>query len=376
MEMCRRYAWALVAAGILAGCGGGEDEPVAATAPPRYLYVTSGTCYSGTGLTTFTNLTSSNQLFRLNLTTGTKELLADFYASPSNTGDSPVDVVSESATSLLVLIENTTTAGLRRIERLSKAPGSSRVTYTGNVTALSGPLRAMTLLSDGYLLVSKSTAIEKIRDGSNRLMVGTGPWVNLTTPASACTTSATLITSVKKLGNGSIVFAHAGTGASRIGIVAPLGYQTALSCMSAQAAPAATAYPTAMVYDSANKILLVSYGGSSTAADLNSIYAYSIDEETGVISNPQKIYDSNGFGSTYNYLLFGISAMTYDATSGDLFVSTSVSTGTTVSNYRIERLHYTPSLIGSANSSVLAKVSTFYDFGSDTKCISDLMVAD
>ncbi len=365
-------AWFLVLA-FATGCGGEEDEAPPAP-PPRFLYVASGACYSGNGLTTFTNTTSSNQLYRLNLANGAKELFADYFASPSNTGDSPVAVINESATSLLVLVENTTTVGLRRIERVSKVPVGGRQTYSGNITALSGQLRAMTLLSDGFLLVSKSTAIEKMKDGSNRLLSGANPWVNLATPASACTTSTALISAVTKLSNGSIVFAHAGAAAARVGVVNPLGYSVAGDCRSAQAAPVATAFPTAMVYDSG--VLLVAYGGASTATDLNSIYAYTVNETTGAISSPQKIYDSNLFGSTYNFLLFGISAMTYDASTGDLFVSTAVSTGATISNYRIERLRFDRSLIGNANTSVLTKKSTFYDFGNDTKCISSLTVSE
>lgn len=357
----------------------GEDDPVA-SAPGRYLYVASGACYSGNGLTTFTNLTSSNQVYRLNLVNGAKEQIADYFASPSNVGDSPVAIVGDSAASILVLVENTTTVGLRRIERIAKASGGARQTYSGNVTAMSAQLRAMTTLSDGYLLVSKSTAIEKIRHGSNRLLSGVNPWVALSAPASSCTASATMISAITKLNNGSIVFAHAATGAARIGIVNPLGYRTGVDCLSAQAAPAATAFPTAMVYDGANNILLVAYGGNAATTDLNSIYAYSVNESTGVISNPQKVYDSSEFGSTYNYLLFGISQMAFDPTTGDIFVSTSVSTsvstGTSVSNYRIERLHYAPAMLGTANASVLTKRSTFYDFGNDTKCISSLMIGD
>jgi hypothetical protein len=315
-------------------------------------------------------------LYRLNLTTGVKDTIADYYASPSSTGDSPVAVVSESSTSLLVLVENTTTVGLRRIERLTKAASGGRQTYSGNITALSSQLRAMTLLTDGYLLVSKSTAVEKMKDGSNRLLAGANPWVNLAAPVSSCTTSTTLIPAVTKLNNGSIVFAHAATGAARVGVVNPLGYTVAGDCKSATSAPNAAAFPTAMVYDGVNNILLVAYGGATASTDLNSIYAYSVNESTGVLSNPQKVYDASLFGSTYNYLLFGISAMTYDATTGDIYVATSVSTSATISNYRIEKLHYDPTQLGTANSSVLVKRSTMYDFGSDTKCISSLTVAD
>ena len=56
---------------LFSGCE--EEEEAAAGAAPKYLYVASGACYSGNGITSFTNATSSNLVYRLNLTTGTKE---------------------------------------------------------------------------------------------------------------------------------------------------------------------------------------------------------------------------------------------------------------------------------------------------------------
>lgn len=359
----------------LAGCE--EEEQAAAGAAPKYLYVASGACYSGNGVTTFTNATSSNLVYRLNLSTGTKERsIADYFASPANPGDSPVAVVSENSSSLLVLVENTTTVGLRRIERVSKTGAASRTTYSGNITALSAQARAMTLLPDGYLLVSKSTAIEKMKDGSNRLLKGANPWVTLSTPASSCTTSATLLSSMARLNNGGIVFAHAAVGTARIGVIDPLGYAVAGDCKSAQTSPNASSFPTAMVYDGTNRKLIVAYAGSTTAADINTIYSYDVDETTSVLSNPQELYDSSLFGSTYNYLLFGVSSMTLDTTNGYLYVATAVSTATTAANYKIEKLKYAPANIGSNNPAVLSWEKTLYDFGGDTKCISSMTIAD
>lgn len=350
------------------------EETLSSSGP--YLYVTSGACYSGNSITTFNNTSSSNLVYRLNLADGQKDMvLADYFSSLSNPGDSPVTVIDNDSSSVLVLVENTTTVGLRRIERIEKTSNGSRSTFNGNTTALSAQVRNMIRLQDDYLLVSKSTAAEKVLRTGNRLLVGANPWLSLSTPASSCTTSATLISAVQKLSNGLLVFAHAATGNARIGVVSALGYSINSDCKSAQSAPVATAFPTAMAYDSTNNKLIVAYGGNSTASDINSIYTYSIDESTGVISDPQKIYDSNGFGSTFNYLLFGISAMTLDAGSNTLYVATTVSTATTAVNYKIEKFSYNPSLIGTSNNSVLGYQGTFYSNGNDTKCISSMMIA-
>lgn len=374
--------WILRAA-MIAGLG----VAVSFCAPPgddaqdsssgRYLYVATGACYSGNGITTYTNTTASNQIYRIDLATGQKETIADYYASPSSTGDSPVSLVNYDNDHILVLVENTTTVSLRRVELVQKAAQGSRTTYTNNITALSAQLRRMRRLSDDYLLVSKSTAAEKIKDGTNRLLAGANPWLSLAAPASSCTTSSTLISSLAQLASGLLVFGHASAGQARIGVVSPLGYTIAGDCKAGQSSPTANSFPTDMFYDSANTKLIVSYGGNSTGADLNTIYAYSMDESTGAISSPQELYDANLFGSTYSYLLFGVSSMAYDSATQHVYVATAINTATTAAGYRIERFAYAPSQIGTSNSTVLTKdPSVFYDYGYDTRCISDMMVGN
>lgn len=362
------------------GCGPVDDgsSTSSSSSAGRYLYVATGACYSGNGITTFTNTSASNQIYRLDLNTGEiKDVIADYFASPSNAGDSPVSLVNYDSDYLLVLVENTTTAALRRVELVEKKEGGSRSVYTNNTTALSAQLRRMRKLSDDYLFISKSTAVEKHKDGSNRLTVGANPWVSLGAPASACTTSNVLISAVEQLTGGLLVFGHASAGQSRLGVVSALGYAVAGDCMAAQAAPNANSFPTGMFYDSDNLKLIVSYGGSTTGADLNTIYAYTMDNSTGAFSSPQELYDSNLFGSTYAHLLFGMSAIAYDSVESNVYVATAINTATTVVNYKIEKFAYDPSLIGVTNSAVLTKEpGTFFDYSNNTKCISDLLVAD
>jgi len=50
-----------------------SNDPVAQT--PRFLYVASGTCYSGGGNITFTNTTASNLVYRINLSSGQRDML-------------------------------------------------------------------------------------------------------------------------------------------------------------------------------------------------------------------------------------------------------------------------------------------------------------
>ena len=80
-----RLISSLISAGVLfcVSCAQPpEDE--ADTSSSRYLYVASGACYSGGGNTAFSNTTSSNLVYRINLSTGAKDAtIADYNSSPS-----------------------------------------------------------------------------------------------------------------------------------------------------------------------------------------------------------------------------------------------------------------------------------------------------
>jgi len=55
----------------------------------KFLYVSSGACYSGTGNTTYRATTASNLVYRVNPSTGVRESILFDY-NKANTGDSPV----------------------------------------------------------------------------------------------------------------------------------------------------------------------------------------------------------------------------------------------------------------------------------------------
>lgn len=355
-----------------------DDKPPVAPAPqvvepPRYLYVASGLCYSAN--TTFTNTTSSNLIYRLDLESGQRdELLADFNSSPAQSGDSPVGIGVLDEDHIYALIENSTNVGARRIERLEKKNLGLRSAFSNNTTALSGVLRNLLVLPSGDLVISKSTAIEKITSANIRIQQGANPFISA--PAGSCAPSATLISKVVQLGNGNLVYLHANAAQNKFGIISAAGYVAAADCKSVQAAPVATAFPVAAAYDSQAKRLLVAYAGTSVGVDINSIYSYLIDEATNVISAPQKVYDANLYPATYPYLLYGVSEMVLDEKTGHLYVATAVNTSTTVVNYAIEKFKYDNSKIGVDNSKVLTRVGNtpFYPYGIDTKCISNMFI--
>ena len=356
----------------VAEVGGGSSSS-------RYLYLTTGACYSGSGITTFNNTTSTNKVYRINLSTGAQQeaKIADYTDAKSQTGDTPVGIASADANNIYILVQNAT-AGLKRIDKIPKENDPLRTQMTNNAAIFTANSKALAKTGNGDLLVSKTSAIERVSGADfSRIPVGANPYVNA--PAAPCATSTTLITAMGTLSNQMIYFAHAAASQNRIGFVKAAGYSAAGDCTVAQAAPNANAFPTAVAYDQANEILLVAYGNSSAVtADVNSIYAYklTVTSNSVAIASSHKIYDLTMYPATYGFQLYGISAMALDSSTNKLYVSTAITTATTVVNYRVERLTYTPSLVGVTNTAVLTKPSASYflSHGADTKCIADMMV--
>lgn len=361
------YILLVFALSLAVNCAKKPDEAVEAT-NTRYLYVASGVCYSGSNAT-FSNTTSSNLIYRVGLNSGAVDsTIADYYSTPSNPGDSPASIVDGEANYLYALIENTTTPSLRRIEKIEKKPRGQRSIFSNNTTALNAQVRNLFRLSNGDFALSKSTAIEYFTAANVRLGA---PYISAT--SGACATSTTLISKILSLSNGKFVFLHAGAAQNRFGIFATTGGTT---CLAAQAAPAANAFPTAAVYDALNAKLIVAYSGNAATTDLNSIYVYSIDETTNAITSPQKIYDASSYPGSYSYLLYGISEMVYDPVTSSIYIATATSTASTVANYAIEKFTYNPSQIGVDNTQVLVRSGStpFLQYGNDTKCISKMFV--
>ncbi len=359
---------------VITACDAGSSDSstttsTVTTTSDRYLYVASGSCHSGTGNTTFSSTTASNIVYRLSLTTGAREVIADYWAAPSLAGDSPASIVNIDSTYMYVLVESATAAN-RRIDKVAKSPSGARTNFYNNAAAFTTVMRDMYVDSASNIIFSKSAAIELVTAAQTRPQ---NPYINPT--AAPCTPAVTLISKVVPLVNGKVVFLHSNTAQNKIGIFAAAG---GITCQTSTAPPNAASFPTAAFYDSTNLKLIVAYSGNATTTDLNSIYAYTVNETTGVLSSAQKIYDSANYPATQNFLLYGISEMTYDATNGHVYIATAISTATTMVNYAIEKFTYTPSLIGVTNTSVLTRVGTtpFYNYGNDTKCISKMMVAD
>lgn len=348
-----------------------EKKQEETLAVQRMLYVASGQCYSGNGITTFSNTTSSNQIFKIDTATGLRQgIIADYFASPAAAGDTPSSMVDWDSTNLVVYVRNGNTA---RLETLPKDGGirNNFGTSPAMSTIVTTAPKSIQKTPDGGLLMIRTGFIEKVNASGVRNIT---PYVSNNLGAT-CGTNNALLTDIAVSMSGKIITANAGTSPANRLISVPASGATG-SCLAAASAPAATTFPTAMVLDKLNNKLIVAYAGSTTAANINSIVAYDYDDSNGSISNAQVIYDANTYPATYNYLLFGISAMTLDIEANELYIATAISTATTVTNYAIERLKYNPAAIGTSNTTVLTREGTlpFYNYGVDTKCISSMVL--
>lgn len=336
----------------------------------QYLYVSSGICYAGNN-TSFSNLTSSNLVYRIDTESGQRDtLIADYFASPSNLGDSPASLVSIDSKYLYVLIENSTTTSLRRIEKVEKRYLGSRFTFFNNTAALSSVGKDLSLMPSGDLYVAKANGVELVTSAGARVGL---PFINPS--ASPCASTNTGIQKVIRLNNNKALILHAATGQNRIAVMNTTG---GTACQSVQAAPNAASFPSTMAYERSAQKLFVAYSGNATTTDLTSIYVYDVNETTGALSNPQKIYDASLYPSIYPTLLYGMSAMAIDASRNELYIATAISPATTLVNQQIEKFKYDLSLLGVNNPGVLTRTGStpFYPYGNDTKCISSMEISD
>ena len=308
-----RISFLLFAIAAICGCKQASEGDVSS---PRYMYVASGACYGG-GVTA---LTGSATIVAFDLSTGEEvSMIADYNGF--SMGDSPVGIGTYDTSHVLVAVENT---GGRRIDKVALTGFNDVATYLTNALGLNGVLRGLFMLGDGGFLVSKTTAIEKFSSGKSRILQGAAPYVS--NPAGSCSTSTTLISSVKAFSTGNILYTHAAaTPNNRFGVITAAGYAAAPDCLSAQAAPTTTAMPTHGLIHSSGKVL-ISYG--STTAASNSIYSYDVDATTGAITNPVAAF-------TDFSIVNGPSVMVEDPSTGAVYVANATNSFSNIEKFTL-----------------------------------------
>lgn len=399
-----------------------DDTPVASG---KSLYFATGQCNSGNGITTFSTTLSSRMVAKANLSTKATSVVFDLasefqlgYLAPETGAQSIVD----NGSSLLLLTENGTNMGDRKIFSIPKNSPFNTVIHASDSNALTQVstdiTRSMVTNPDGTLLFSKTRSIEKI--GTNSLRVpaaGPSPYVNA--PGGTCATSATFMSAIAVMPpytgttSGKIIFAHQGTpaAANRIGIINKDGYNgTAADCYAGTAVGAIVlandttltgpismdatnnANPTSLVYipDSVTPTqgkLLVSYSAATAGStDMTNgtefnhgIVMYDVNESSATaatITGPGVILYRD------SAIVFGISAMAYDSSTNSLYVATASQPGvanqlTQSYGYKIEKfsLDLTATTVPKLTL-VRENNKPFIDRSSFTKCITSMAIGD
>jgi len=377
----------------------------------KTLYVSTGSCNSGTGITTYTTTaTRTVEQFLLESGIHLGTLIDYNYAGTFAAATHPKNVV-DNGDSLFILNENATTTSERKIIKVPKTNPLSFTNYYSNATVLSGAMVGLTIDNEGSMLISKTTAIEKINTTPIRIPAGTNPWVNA--PGGACATSTTFISNVAALPpasgitTGRIIFTHQGATAvaNRIGIIAQTGYYSTADCLNGVQISSVThtkasnltsgtvafntngTSPTSMAYipytsGTITGKLIVSYANGQTSNNNAGVYnlnhglvIWDISETstTATLTNPIVLYDNTSY-------VFGISAMAYDGESGYLYVATAGEPGavnqtTNSYGYNIEKFSLTFNASGAPQlTRLLYNNQPFIKGGAYTKCVSGLTI--
>lgn len=413
---------ALTTLSVMTGCQ--KSSGTAAVTAPKTIYVASGLCYSGSGITTYTATSASRAVTKW----ATDSAVFNGVFTDLNLGSNvsvntvPQDLIDK-GDHVLMLTENAVTTGDRKIFKIDKANPGTYITYANDpsaFTAAAGHItRSMAQDVDGTMHFSKSLFSERLNSLGVRLTkAGVNPWVNATAATGNCfTAAASLISQVgllapfTNMNQGKLVYLHAGATAAvnRIGIIQRTGLTsgTAADCVISNPAGGLSAdahtngpglagpvifaatgtSPTAMVYipTPAPAVttgkLLVSYSGSTaTAFDNNTNFNYGIvmwditetSDTAATLNNPIIIWRDES-------VVFAPSAMAYDASTSSLYVAVGGSPGvmnqaTQNFGYNIEK--FTFDMTAQTLVRVPINNKPFIIGNAYTKCISSMIIAD
>lgn len=339
-----------------------EEESVAAA---KHLYMATGICYAGIGFTAPAVGVVGKTVARFNLSSRNTELIKDYAdLSVEVAATWPAGITPDADGNMYVSVEHAT-AGNKRIDRLPLEPNSNHEVWYQSAAVLTTVMKAITVASDGGIIIGRTTTVDRFDPASNRKTVtATNAWGQAF--GGSCATNNTIITSVLALPAYSsglfskFVYSHSTAGQHDIGIIGMNGYTVAGDCLANapggatlsnsaganlgwSAQLSATAAPTAMVYvatpgGTATGKLIVAYSSSTlntaAAAGLsNALVMYDITESSATaatITNGVVLYHD------HNYL-FGVTAMAYDEDTNELYVAVNNSLAVAPVGYNIEK---------------------------------------
>lgn len=384
------------------GCSKSKEN--ASVTIPRKLYISTGICYAGQGFTAPVIGAVGKTLSRLNLTSLNYEMVHDYGDLSLETPGSFASGISDDGKgSLFVSVENATSTGSRRIDKVAKEfYGLFDVFYRDSLV-LTSAVKGVSVAADGGVLISTPTLIERLDSTPTRKKVSsTLAWGE--SFAGACATNNTSITSIKALpvfagtSYGKYVYTHDAAGQKDVGIIGMNGAGVAADCLanapggatltnaisanngfnnvlSASATPTSVAYLATPGGASTGK-LFVAYSSSSpnltTAAGLsNALVVYDINESSSTaatITNGTVLYHDHQY-------FFGVSSIAYDSTTNTLYAASSNSFNVAPSGFNIEQFKIDLT-VPSATRVTRSNGESFQSANSYNNCVTSMLVAD
>lgn len=396
---------------------------------PKTLYIASGQCHSGIGITTYSNVTASRAVTKWDTSSGDfKSVFTDLNVAQNVSAGTVPQSMIDKGDHLLLLTENpSATGGDRKIWKIMKNDPSTYITYATDPTAFTitaGHItRSMAQDTDGSIVFSKSLMMEKVSTVGARLVKGgANPWVNSTGVAGNCfTAAASLISNVQIMtpftgaSQGKIIYLHSGNTAvlNRIGVSSRTGMTTATAadCMGSSAAGGASATPhvnggtllgpvglavtgsslTSSVYIPTPSPalttgkLIVSYAPSVvTQFDNNTtfntgIVVWDVTETTDLVAATSVTFTNPTIIWRDDSVVWAPSALAYDSTDSSLYVAVGGAPGVinqTTSNFGYNVEKFTLNTSTFLLTRVAVNNAPFIQGNAYTKCISDLKLAD
>ncbi len=419
----------------LAGCPSKKSDE-ASVAPPKKLYVSSGLCHAGLGITAYPAVaaagvsTASRAITRWNSDNGSFiDTFLDLNQVTTFSAATFPQSALDSGDSILLLTENGTNFGDRQITRINKADTNVKSVYSADTNAFTNVAahitRSMARDTDGTVIFSRSLFAERLSGTGTRITKGgaANPWINSAALTGTCfNAAAALISKVIIMppfsteSNGKMIFAHSAATAvtNRIGIISSNGLTSgaAADCLAGvqisstqhkdldgttnlpasgtpgglnALGPAVTGMvyiPTPAPATTTGKLIVTYSAPVNTAFDNTTninfaIVAWDVNETSASAATlvaPQVLYKNSA-------ILVTPSTIAYDASTSSIFVGVGSAPGqvTQVANnagFNIEKFTLNLSSAVPTLTRVAPTNSPFIVGTAQTRCISDIMIAD
>ena len=392
----------------------------------KKLWISSGTCFSGPGITTYAQTATGNAISSYDTVSGSFNgvTIKMSEVAPIDVNTTPVDVVNR-ADDILILTENASQQINRRVLRIPKLAPSTYTSFINDGDAFSAiaaqiPKAMAYDTTDGSVQFSKTIAAEKVTAGNVRVVKGgANAWINPAAITGTCFPAVPATPGIVDIGliapftlgvDGKTIMLHAGATAATNRILAVqrtgLTSATATDCAGVTAGGVSTiahlngptlagpvafnaagASPTAMVIipgaSATTYKMIVSYSTPiATLFDNNTSFNTGLvvwdvtegSDTTIAFANPVIIYRNTN-------VVWAPSALAYDASTRSLYVAVGGAPGVinqTASNYGYNVEKFTVDLAAVAPNAVLTRVhkdfKPFFTGNENTRCISGLSV--